>query len=177
MTATRETTRRRPARTGQRRKPAAGLPTTPDEIQRIAQLCRRDVARRALISAGATVVPLPGFDLAVDIGVLTTMLNDVNQAFGLTPEQIEALAPQRQFTVYKAINLLGASAVGRLITREVVVLLARSLARRLATKTVLRYVPLAGQAIAATLSFAALKTLGDRHVADCVRVAQAALDG
>ena len=154
---------------------APALPKSPAEIERIAQKCRREVARRALISAGASVVPLPGLDLAVDIGVLTTLLDDVSRAFGLTPAQIEALAPQRQFTVYRAINTLGATAVGRLVTREVVALLARSVARRIAARTVLRYVPLAGQAIAATLSYAALKTLGDRHVADCVRVAKAAL--
>lgn len=154
---------------------SAALPASAAQIQRLAERCRREVTRRALISAGATLVPLPGFDLAVDVGVLATMLDDVNRAFGLTPAQIDTLAPQRQFTVYKAINTLGASAVGRLVTREVVTLLARSVARRIATKTVLRYVPLAGQAIAASLSFAALKTLGDRHVADCVKVAQTAL--
>jgi uncharacterized protein (DUF697 family) len=163
------------ARPSGRRAKVASLPASPAEIQHIAHRCRREVTRRALISAGASVVPLPGFDLAVDIGVLATMLDDVNRAFGLTPAQIDALAPQRQFTVYNAINTLGASAVGRLVTREVVALLARSVARRIATKTVLRYVPLAGQAIAASISFAALKTLGDRHVADCVKVARAAL--
>jgi uncharacterized protein (DUF697 family) len=167
--------RGRAERPAGRRRAAATLPASAAQIQRLAQQCRREVTRRALVSAGATLVPLPGFDLAVDVGVLATMLDDVNRAFGLTPAQIDALAPQRQFTVYKAINTLGASAVGRLVTRRLVTLLARSVARRIATKTVLRYVPLAGQAIAASLSFAALKTLGDRHVADCVKVAQAAL--
>ena len=167
---------RTPARRRRSARPATALPASDRDLHRIAADCRALVTRRALLSAGATVVPLPGFDVAVDIGVLTRMLHEVNQAFGLTPQQIEALAPRKQFTVYKAINALGASAVGRLITREVVALLARSVARRLATKTVLRYVPLAGQALAATISFAALKTLGDRHVADCVRVASHAIE-
>jgi uncharacterized protein (DUF697 family) len=175
MSASRRTVKRHgaPHAAGSRR-PAA-LPDTRVEIERIAQRCRQQVTRRALLSAGATVVPLPGFDLAVDIGVLTRMLQEINREFGLTPQQIQALAPEKQFTVYRAIDVLGASAVGRLITREVVALLARSVTRRIATKTVLRYVPLAGQAVAATISFAALKSLGDRHVADCVKVARAAL--
>jgi uncharacterized protein (DUF697 family) len=168
---------RKPRRTARAsRHGVAALPASERDIHRIAERCRKLVTQRALLSAGATVVPLPGFDLAVDVGVLTRMLQEVNHEFGLTPQQIEALAPQRQFTVYKAINALGASAVGRLITREVVALVARSVARRLATKTALRYVPMAGQAIAASISFAALKTLGDRHVADCVRVASEVID-
>lgn len=134
------------------------------------------MTKRAMLSAGAAVVPLPGFDLMVDIGVLTRMLHEINEAFGLTPAQIEALAPKKQFTVYKAINTLGASAAGRLITRGVVALVARSVLRRVAARTAVRYVPLAGQALAASISFAALKTLGDRHVADCVRVASDAID-
>ncbi len=40
----------------------------------------------------------------------------------------------------------------------------------------MRYVPLAGQAMAAGLSFAAIKALGDRHIDDCIRVATRAID-
>lgn len=168
------TRRRRSPRLPRRSPPQ--LPRTPPDIERVAADCRRLVTRRALVSAGATVVPLPGFDLMVDLAVLARMLDEVNRAFGLTPAQIDALAPRERLTVYKAVNALGASAVGRLMTREVVALFARSVARRLATKTALRYVPLAGQVVAATISFAALKTLGDRHVEDCRRVAAAAGD-
>jgi uncharacterized protein (DUF697 family) len=163
---------RRPAKPG--RGPPPALPSRAQDIQHIVERCRRLVTRRALLSAGASVVPLPGFDLMVDLGVLIRILHEVNAEFGLTPQQIEALTPARQYTVYKAINTLGASAVGRLITREVVALFARSVARRLATKSVLRFVPLAGTALAASISFVALKTLGDRHVADCARVAASA---
>ena len=146
------------------------LPRSAQEIEVVVARCRQRVTRHALLSAGAAVVPLPAFDLAVDVAVLTRLLQEVNEAFGLTPAQIAALAPQRRFTVYRAIDTLGASAAGRLITREVVALLARSVARRVATKTTLRYVPLAGQALAATISFAALKTLGERHIRDCEQV-------
>jgi uncharacterized protein (DUF697 family) len=163
---------RRPVRPG--RRPASAPLHRAQDVPLIAERCRRLVTRRALLSAGASVVPLPGFDLMVDLGVLTRILHEVNAEFGLTPQQIEALSPARQYTVYKAINALGASAVGRLITREVVALFARSVARRLATKSVLRFVPLAGTALAASISFVALKTLGDRHVADCARVAASA---
>lgn len=167
---------RLPARGASRAVAAPLLPDSANEIEAIAARCRRLVSQRAMLSAGAAVVPLPGLDLMVDVGVLTRLLREINEAFGLTPAQIEALSAKRQFTVYKAINTLGATAVGRLITREVVTLAAKSVLRRVAAKTALRYVPLAGQAMAAGLSFAAIKALGDRHIDDCIRVATRAID-
>ncbi|CRL45312.1 hypothetical protein SGGMMB4_02938 [Sodalis glossinidius str. 'morsitans'] len=40
----------------------------------------------------------------------------------------------------------------------------------MATKSVSRYVPLLGQALAAGLSFSAMKLLGNSHIDDCYRV-------
>jgi uncharacterized protein (DUF697 family) len=152
------------------------LPASQRDIAAIARRCRKLVMQRAMLSAGASVVPVPGLDLMVDVGVLTRMLQQINAEFGLTPAQIEALAPKKRLTVYKAVQALGASAVGRVVTREVVVLVARGVARRVALKATARYVPIAGQVLAASLSFVALKYLGERHIADCVKVAGDAID-
>lgn len=128
--------------------------------------------KRALLSATAAVVPVPGLDLAVDLGVLMKMLQEINTEFGLTPEQIELLAPKRRLSAYKAIAAVGSSLIGRAITREALSLILKGMARRIATKTTVKYVPLAGQAVAATISFAAIKYIGDRHIDDCVAVAE-----
>lgn len=171
--------RPRAAPRGRRRAaapPAVLLPRDAGQIEAIAAQCRQRVAQRALLSAGATVVPLPGFDLVADVAVLTRLLHEINEAFGLTPAQIEALSPGKRFTVYKAVQAAGATAVGRLVTRELIALLLRGLARKVATKTVLRFVPFAGQALAAGISYGLLKMLGERHIADCVRVASAVID-
>jgi len=160
-----------------RRSAQPAVPAGAPELLRIAERCRQRVRRRALMAAGASLVPLPGLDLLVDFGVLRRLLHEINAEFGLTPAQIAALAPRRRVTVYQAIERIGATAVGRIVTAQVVGLLARRLARRLVTKTLLRHVPLAGTAVAATLSFAAMKTLGDRHVADCLKVARSVRAG
>jgi len=150
----------------------ASLAPTPLEIAQIARECRKLVTRRALMAAGASIVPLPGVDVAVDISVLMRMIEQVNQRFGLTPEQLEQLAPQRRLFAYKAAMGVGSALVGRMVTRELVIKLLKTVGMRLSAKQVAKYVPFAGQAIAASISFAALKRLGDRHVEDCVRVAQ-----
>ncbi len=163
-------------RTAARSRKAPGatpIPSTPRDIARIASDCRKLVTRRALISAGASVIPLPGVDVAVDITMLMRMLEQVNHRFGLTPDQIEQLAPHRRLFAYQSAMAVGSAFVGRIITRQLVIRLLGTIGVRVSAKQAARYVPFAGQAVAASLSFAALKTLGDRHVDDCVRVAEA----
>ena len=74
----------RPARRSKRASAGAGsnlIPATRRDIAQLASECRRLVTRRALISAGASIVPLPGVDVAVDITVLLKMIEQINQRF------------------------------------------------------------------------------------------------
>lgn len=159
-----------------RHLPVPRLPRARRDIEAAAHACRRQVTRRAWLSAGAAVVPVPGLDIAVDVGNVMRLLHEINEAFGLTPGQIEALAPKRRFSVYKIVSTMSGSAVGRVITRQIVVLVMKSIIKRLAAKQAARVVPFAGQALAAGMSFAAIKLIGDRHIADCVEVARLAAD-
>jgi uncharacterized protein (DUF697 family) len=152
------------------------VPSTRRDIEAVARHCRKLATRRALISAGASVVPIPGIDIAVDIGVLMSMIEDINAAFGLTPEQIERLAPRRKVFAYKAIMTVGSALVGRVVTRELVIQVMKTIGVRLTAKQAARAVPIAGQVVAASISFAALKYLGDRHIQDCVQVADTLRD-
>lgn len=164
------------ARTARRSRELVLVPENRRDIDAVARKCRKLATRRALISAGASVVPIPGVDVAVDIGVLMSMIEDINAAFGLTPEQIERLAPRRKLFAYKAVMAVGSSLIGRVVTRELVIKALKTVGVRLTAKQAARAVPFAGQVVAASLSFAALKYLGDRHIADCVQVADTLLD-
>lgn len=152
------------------------VPETRRDIDAVARRCRKLATRRALISAGASIVPIPGVDIAVDIGVLMSMIEEINAAFGLTPEQIERLAPRRKLFAYKAITAVGGALVGRVVTRELIIRLLQTIGVRLTAKQAARVVPIAGQVVAASISFAALKYLGERHIEDCVRVADTLMD-
>lgn len=152
------------------------IPATPRDIAAVTRRARQLVTRRALISAGAAVVPIPGLDIAVDVGVMVSMIESINTEFGLTPAQLERLPPQGKIAAYRAITLAGSNLAGRLITRELVIRLLKSVGVRLSAKQAARWVPLAGQAVAASISFAALKYLGNQHVAECARVAAALID-
>lgn len=46
---------------------------------------------------------------------------------------------------------------------------------RLATKSVAKFIPILGQALAASISFGAMKMVGNSHVDDCYEVAKKAI--
>lgn len=133
---------------------------------------RRLLGRNALMSAAASAVPLPGLDWAADAALLTRLVPKISAEFGLSVTQIERLAPHRREQVQKAATAAGALLVGRLVTRDLLIALARHAGVRLTTKQATKYVPIAGQAVSAVLGYAALRALGELHIKDCVLVAR-----
>jgi uncharacterized protein (DUF697 family) len=138
----------------------------------VARECRRLVTKRALLAAGVAVVPVPGIDWLTDVGVLIRLIPQINRAFGLTPEQIERLAPDRRVVVYKAISAGGSLVIGRVVTQNLVLRMLRLVGVRLTTQQAAKFVPLAGQAVSAALTFSALKYVCEQHIRQCMDVAR-----
>jgi uncharacterized protein (DUF697 family) len=148
------------------------VPSGAADIERVARRCRRLVTQRALLAAGVAVVPVPGVDWLTDIGVLVKLLPRINAEFGLSPEQIERLAPDHRIAVFKAVSVGGGLVVGRVVTREVVMALLRVVGVRLSAQQAAKYVPVAGQAVSAVLTFSALKLVCEQHIRQCMEVAR-----
>ena len=148
------------------------VPGTPEQVEAAVRQCRRLVNSRALVAAGVSVVPIPGVDWVTDVAVLVRVLPAINRAFGLTPEQIERLAPDRRVVVYKAISAGGGMLVGRFVTRELVGRLLRVVGVRLTAQQATKFVPIAGQAVSALLTFSALKYVCEQHIQQCVAVSR-----
>ena len=157
------------------RRPAvewAIVPATTREIEAVAEHCRSLVSRRAMLAAGVAIVPLPGIDWVTDVAVLMRLIPEINQAFGLTPEQIERLAPDRQVVVYKAISAGGGMLIGKLVTRELVVRALRLVGVRLTTQQAAKFVPIAGQAVSAALTYSSLRYVCELHIQQCVAISR-----
>ncbi|WP_213954835.1 MULTISPECIES: hypothetical protein [unclassified Variovorax] len=135
---------------------------------------RSVLRRKALLGAAASAVPLPGLDWATDAALLSRVVPQISAEFGLSLTQLEKLGPQRREGVQKAAAAVGALLVGKLITRELLLALAKRVGVRMTARQATKYVPLAGQAVSALLGYAVLSTLGEQHIKDCVRVAIAA---
>lgn len=142
------------------------------DLQALARRCRRKVSQRALLAAGVAMVPVPGLDWATDVGILMRLLPQISAEFGLTREQVERLAPDRRIVVYKVISASGGMLVGKLVTRELVLKLVQLVGVRLTAQQAAKYVPLAGQAVSAALTYSALRYVCEQHIQQCMAVAR-----
>lgn len=147
-------------------------PHTLAELDAIRDTCRRMVTKRAAMSAGASVVPVPGMDLVADVGILKTMLPQISERFGLREDQVEKMDATRAQQVLAIAASMGNNVIGRAVTKRVVMVLLRRMGVRVAAASVARYVPFLGSAVAATISFGAMKLAGNAHIEDCYTTAR-----
>ena len=135
---------------------------------------RKLLHKRALLAGAVSAVPVPGLDWAVDAAMLSKLIPEINKEFGLTPQQLDGLNPKKREQVQKAVTMVGSVLIGKLISRDLVIAAATKIGMRLSTKQLAKYVPFAGQIVAATVGYAAIRYLGEEHMKDCIRVAQQA---
>ncbi|WFR64022.1 hypothetical protein P9222_07380 [Paenibacillus amylolyticus] len=72
--------------------------------------------------------------------------------------------------IYGFVMSIGSKVIGRMVTKELVVQVLQRVGVRVATKSVAKFVPFAGQGLAAALSFTAMRYVGNKHVDDCYEV-------
>lgn len=150
----------------------AVVPGTQRQIDAVVSDCRRMASRRALLAAGVAVLPVPGVDWVTDIAVLMKLIPDINAAFGLTPQQVERLAPDRRLVVYKAISAGGSVLIGKMVTRQLVAQVLKLVGIRLTAQQAAKFVPIAGQAVSAVLTYSSLLYVCEQHIQQCVSVSQ-----
>jgi uncharacterized protein (DUF697 family) len=149
---------------------ATGNPALAERIR----ASRKLLNRRALVAAAASAVPVPGLDWAVDAALLSRLVPEINAQFGLTPQQLDRLPAHKREQVQKAASVIGSMLIGKFITRDLVMRAVKAVGVRMSAKQAAKYVPLAGQAIAALIGYTAVRYLGEEHIKDCVQVVKAA---
>ncbi len=148
------------------------MPDLGTDLQAIAKRCRQRVSKRALLAAGVAMVPVPGLDWATDLGLLMRLLPQISAAFGLSPEQVERLSPERRVVVYKVISATGGVLVGKIVTRELVLSVVKLVGVRLTAQQAAKFVPIAGQAVSAVLTYTAMRYVCEQHIRQCMDVAR-----
>jgi len=146
-----------------------------EDLERVRAECRSLVTRKSLVSAGVAVVPVPGIDLVADVGLLTTLLPEISARFELGHEQVRKLEPHLAQQVLVMASSMGNNVIGRMVTRRIVAALLKRIGARVAAGSLAKFVPFAGSAVAATISFGAMKMVGNAHIEDCYKTALAML--
>ena len=145
-----------------------------EALQAAVKRSRKLLNKRAIVAAVASTVPVPGLDWAVDAALLSRLIPEINKEFGLTPQQLDQLSPKKREQVQKAVTVVGSVLIGKFISRDLVIKAAAKIGKRLTTKQLAKYVPFAGQMVAAAVGYAAIRYLGEEHMKDCIRVAREA---
>ncbi len=148
-------------------------PSNLEELEKTRQHCQKLVSRRALVSAAAAVIPIPGVDVSTDVALLLQLIPTINERFGLSPKQIETLSPELKKIVVVGGANLGVGLLGKMITPQLIIQLLQRLGlKKLAGKYATKYVPLVGSVIASSISYAVLRKVGNQHIEECYSIAQ-----
>lgn len=152
------------------------LPRTLAELDDIRERCLKMVQRKALLSAGAAAVPVPGLDVGTDVAILMQLLPQINERFGLGPKQIDALSPDTRKILTASSVSLGTEFLGRVLTpQRVITVLQKMGVKKLAGKSAAKIVPIVGSAVAATVSYMVLRRIGVKHINECYEVVRRTL--
>ncbi len=147
------------------------LPESLSELEEIRRQCKQMVVKRAVVSGAVNLVPIPGLDIAADVGLLMQLLPAINNKFGLSPEQIEKLDPQTRAIVYGLVVNTGTQLAGKVITKQLIVTVLKRVGIRVGARQVAKFIPIVGQGAALAISIAAMKTIGDMHIDECYNLA------
>ncbi|MCS0581008.1 GTP-binding DUF697 domain-containing protein [Massilia pinisoli] len=136
---------------------------------------KREAAEKYVtIAAGASAAnglnPIPGADIAVDLSVLMKLFVELRECFGLSDKILNSLKESAIPTVSAVANN-----VIRYAAKEGILLLLKQFIGRQAIKSVAKFVPFIGQAVAASAGFTITYAVGSSYLNDCHELAESIL--
>lgn len=141
-------------------------------LEDIRNECLELVKKRAYFSAGAAVVPVPFFDVVIDVGILSQLIPEINARFGLAPEQISVYDPATKKIHWNELRKRGFEFSGLVVARTAVKSSLNNVAAKVITKQVTKFIPLGGSIIAASLGYIVMKKVAEAHVDECYKLAK-----
>ena len=150
------------------------LPKTEADIQKRREHAEALIKKKALLSSGATVIPIPGFDFGVDMKLMRDIIEDVNKIYGLDHKQVNKMTDDMKNRVKMAAALQGSQFIGKKVSKGILKVVIRDVAKRTAAKQT-RWFPLVGQAVSASISYYFMMKVGKEHIQKCENVVKGLL--
>lgn len=154
---------------------AEKLPNTIDpslDLEQVKRECQALVKKRAKISAGVAVIPIPFFDVAVDASMLTMLLPEISERFGLLEDRVAAIDLESRAVHWSALKDRTVDFAGLMATRGIVKKTIQGFGGRIAAKQVTKFIPLGGQLVAATMGYTIFKKIATDHIEECYKLAK-----
>lgn len=139
-------------------------------LEKIKVECEELVNKQAKLSAGAAIVPVPMLDVAVDAGLLTKLLPEISERFGLVDSSKTVnLNNQTSFEQYKdrAVEF-----AGLVVSRSIAKKTFQGFGSRIIAKQVTKFIPFGGQIVAGTIGYLMFKKIANAHIEECYQIAK-----
>ncbi|WP_413520951.1 hypothetical protein [Psychrobacter glacincola] len=154
---------------------AEKIPNTIDpnlDLEQVKKECLAIVKRRARVSAGVAIVPVPFFDVAVDASMLTMLLPEISERFGLLKDRQGAIDLESREVHWKELKNRTVDFAGLMATRGIVKKTVQGFGGRIAAKQVTKFIPLGGQLVAGTMGYMIFKKIATDHINECYNLAK-----
>ena len=154
---------------------AEKIPNTIDpnlDLEQVKKECIAMVKRRARVSAGVAIVPVPFFDVAVDASMLTMLLPEISERFGLLKDRQGAIDLESREVHWKELKNRTVDFAGLMATRGIVKKTVQGFGGRIAAKQVTKFIPLGGQLVAGTMGYMIFKKIATDHINECYNLAK-----
>lgn len=130
------------------------------------------VKQRSTASGTVAAFPVPGVDVAADIGVILEVIGKINKKFGFFIEEIDELDGDEKQKFVVLITSVSSDFAGKVIMKELVTNALKKVDVKVTTKQVAKYILFSGAVIEGTISYGTMYTLGKRHIEDCFEICE-----
>ena len=149
-----------------------GIPSTEKEFAEAKSAARYVIAKYTTGSCLASAVPIPGTDIVADLFCTVNMLEEICKIYGLSEGQIAKVDPKKRAIISEVIIKGGSLAVGKAITKDLVLAILKTMGKRMTAKQVTKYVPIIGQITSVAVAASIMWTVGEKQIRDCIKIAK-----
>jgi GTP-binding protein EngB required for normal cell division/uncharacterized protein (DUF697 family) len=127
------------------------------------------IAYASLASAANAINPIPGADIAVDMSILIGLFKTLRDCYGLNDEILNK---------YSTLPLVAplANNILKYARKEGILMILKQFAHKQVAKSVLKYVPIWGQGVAAGIGYKITSSAGKSYLDDCHQLAEQTLE-
>lgn len=136
------------------------------------ELSDKMVSRYSALAAANGLNPIPGVDVGVDIAIMVKMSKHIQDIYGLNEEQQAYNSQILDKKSAKFIATKAAQYAAKYGGKEAIMILLKKVSATLATKTVSKWIPFVGQAIAAGIGFKMTSWIGNDMINEAEEIAK-----
>jgi GTP-binding protein EngB required for normal cell division len=130
------------------------------------------ISLRSWLAAANGINPIPGLDIAADIGLLNNLSKEIQELYGLDDSSLIMLNKRiGGSSKASAIKIGIANFSSKFVLKEGIALLLKKLAPRIATKEIAKFIPFIGQAAAAGIGYKLTHNFGEELIVDANQIA------